>query len=204
MIKSVGAEALSRRAPAGPPIGAPFAGLGRYGGIGRFGNDAGLAQEQYLHNAGYVYSLIRTIANRIIGQPVVHARKLPHGTRPDKGNRVFKQHVPECFKGDAQQLHTFTDSPVLRAFRNPNPIMVRYTVMFNTVASLELTGKAFWWLRWSAGNKPEIWPHLAALAWQALWVAITIAVGARAFRRGVLKSGSGPRRRRSTRKNAAA
>lgn len=158
MIKSVGAEALSRRAPAGPPIGAPFAGLGRYGGIGRFGNDAGLAQEQYLHNAGYVYSLIRTIANRIIGQPVVHARKLPHGTRPDKGNRVFKQHVPECFKGDAQQLHTFTDSPVLRAFRNPNPIMVRYTVMFNTVASLELTGKAFWWLRWSAGNKPEIWP----------------------------------------------
>ncbi|OYY69689.1 ABC transporter permease [Sphingomonas sp. 28-63-12] len=42
-----------------------------------------------------------------------------------------------------------------------------------------------------AGNMPEIWPHLAALAWQLLWVSITIWVGAGAFRRGVLKSGSG-------------
>lgn len=42
-----------------------------------------------------------------------------------------------------------------------------------------------------AGNQPELWPHLAALAWQLLWVTITIWVGAGAFRRGVLKSGSG-------------
>ncbi len=42
-----------------------------------------------------------------------------------------------------------------------------------------------------AANKPEIWPHLAALAWQLLWVSITIWIGAGAFRRGVLKSGSG-------------
>ena len=42
-----------------------------------------------------------------------------------------------------------------------------------------------------AGNSPELWPHAAALAWQLLWVTITIWVGAGAFRRGVLKSGSG-------------
>ena len=42
-----------------------------------------------------------------------------------------------------------------------------------------------------AANAPELWPHAAALAWQLLWVTITIAVGARAFRRGVLKSGGG-------------
>ena len=42
-----------------------------------------------------------------------------------------------------------------------------------------------------AANRPEIWPHLLALAWQLLWVAITIRIGAGAFRRGVLKSGSG-------------
>ena len=41
-----------------------------------------------------------------------------------------------------------------------------------------------------AANSPELWPHLAALAWQALWVTIFIAVGARLFRRGVLQSGS--------------
>ncbi len=41
-----------------------------------------------------------------------------------------------------------------------------------------------------AANSPELWPHVAALAWQALWVTIFIAVGARLFRRGVLQSGS--------------
>ncbi len=41
-----------------------------------------------------------------------------------------------------------------------------------------------------AANAPEVWPHLAALAWQLLWVTIFISVGARMFRRGVLQSGS--------------
>ncbi len=48
-----------------------------------------------------------------------------------------------------------------------------------------------------AANRPELWPHAAALGWQALWVAIAIGLGARAFRWGVLKSGSArPARRR--------
>jgi ABC-2 type transport system permease protein len=34
-----------------------------------------------------------------------------------------------------------------------------------------------------------LWPHFLALAWQALWVAITIWCGVRLFRIGVLKSG---------------
>ncbi|MDQ2877847.1 MAG: ABC transporter permease [Pseudomonadota bacterium] len=42
-----------------------------------------------------------------------------------------------------------------------------------------------------AAQSPELWPNLAALAWQALWVTIFIAIGVRAFRRGVLQSGSG-------------
>jgi len=38
---------------------------------------------------------------------------------------------------------------------------------------------------------PALWPHLLALGWQFLWVALVIFVGARLFRLGVLKSGSG-------------
>ncbi|MEO1167732.1 MAG: ABC transporter permease [Pseudomonadota bacterium] len=34
-----------------------------------------------------------------------------------------------------------------------------------------------------------LWPHFAAILWQLLWVSITIALGARWFRKGVLKSG---------------
>jgi ABC-2 type transport system permease protein len=52
-----------------------------------------------------------------------------------------------------------------------------------------------------AANAPELWPHALALAWQALWVAITVTVAARLFRRGVLKSGSP--KRRSKRKAVA-
>ena len=35
-----------------------------------------------------------------------------------------------------------------------------------------------------------LWPHLLALAWQALWVCIIVRVSSRLFRRTVLKSGS--------------
>lgn len=38
-------------------------------------------------------------------------------------------------------------------------------------------------------SDPSLWSHAAAIAWQLLWVSITIALGARWFRKGVLKSG---------------
>ncbi len=43
-----------------------------------------------------------------------------------------------------------------------------------------------------AANEPALWPHLLAIGWQLLWVAITVAIGARFFRRGVLQS-AGPK-----------
>lgn len=46
----------------------------------------------------------------------------------------------------------------------------------------------------SAAESPALWPHLLALGWQALWVALLIRAGVLMFRRHVLKSG-GPRRR---------
>jgi ABC-2 type transport system permease protein len=45
-----------------------------------------------------------------------------------------------------------------------------------------------------AAEDPAWWPHLAALAWQALWVALILKLGARMFRKTVLKSG--PRAKR--------
>jgi ABC-2 type transport system permease protein len=43
-----------------------------------------------------------------------------------------------------------------------------------------------------AAQRPEIWPHLLAIVWQAVWVVLIIVIGAGFFRRSVLKSG-GPR-----------
>jgi ABC-2 type transport system permease protein len=44
-----------------------------------------------------------------------------------------------------------------------------------------------------AAEQDVLWPHLAALVWQGLWVALILRAGAGLFRRNVLKSG--PQRR---------
>jgi ABC-2 type transport system permease protein len=44
-----------------------------------------------------------------------------------------------------------------------------------------------------AASGAPAWQYLAAFAWQALWLAVTVMVAARLFRRGVLKSGIGRR-----------
>lgn len=45
-----------------------------------------------------------------------------------------------------------------------------------------------------AAEEPQLWPHLVALAWQALWIGVIVSISARMFRKTVLKSG--PVRRR--------
>ena len=51
-----------------------------------------------------------------------------------------------------------------------------------------------------AAQEPQWWPHLAAIAWQALWVALILRMGSQLFRKTVLKSG--PRTRWWRRKPA--
>jgi ABC-2 type transport system permease protein len=40
-----------------------------------------------------------------------------------------------------------------------------------------------------AAQQADLWPNMAALAWQALWVTLFVRFGARLFRRRVMKSG---------------
>lgn len=68
-------------------------------------------------------------------------------------------------------------------------------------------GRADGWIAWAAAivpwsspfamlaraaERPGLVPHLAAIGWQALWVAIVVRVAARLFRRSVLSGGPGP------------
>ena len=52
-----------------------------------------------------------------------------------------------------------------------------------------------------AAQDPQWWPHVAALAWQVLWVALILRIGSQLFRKTVLKSG--PRTRWWKRKSVA-
>ena len=47
-----------------------------------------------------------------------------------------------------------------------------------------------------AAQHAELWPHVAALGWQALWVLTIVRLGAQLFRRTVMKSGPARGRRR--------
>ena len=53
-----------------------------------------------------------------------------------------------------------------------------------------------------AAERPDLWPHLLALLWQALWVAVILRVGAQLFRKTVLKSGPRGKRWRWLRRSA--
>lgn len=44
-----------------------------------------------------------------------------------------------------------------------------------------------------AAERGSFWPHVAAILWQGAWVAVILRVGARLFRRSVLKSGPASR-----------
>lgn len=71
----------------------------------------------------------------------------------------------------------------LKAIGAPEAATTRFIELFPLSSPYAMAARA--------ADKPDLWPHVAALGWQALWVAIAITIGARAFRRGVLKSGSG-------------
>ena len=45
-----------------------------------------------------------------------------------------------------------------------------------------------------AAERPELWTHLVAIGWQALWIGLIVTASARLFRRTVLMSGPAKRR----------
>lgn len=69
------------------------------------------------------------------------------------------------------------------AVSRPNSWLATFAEVFPLSSPYLMAGRA--------AQSPELWPHAAALAWQAVWVAIFVSIGVRAFRRGVLQSGSG-------------
>jgi len=91
--------------------------------------DLSRASEQLRHFTGWVYAAVRPIAQRIAGQPI----------------RVGKVRKPKGTKAatDAEPLDSH---PLLDLLADPNDLMVSWSLIYSTVASLELTGRCLWWL----------------------------------------------------------
>ena len=82
------------------------------------------------------------------------------------------------------------------------PITIFQIAMFSLASAaanmpdstVALIGQALPWsspmaMAARGATDPSLWPHLLALVWQAVWVAITIRVSVRAFRASVLRTG---------------
>lgn len=119
-------------------------------GAGRISSQPSLSRavDQYEHGSkGWAYVAVRAIAQRIAGQDVFAAKLT------DTRQQRRKLTLPDSMKAFGDRLEPLATHPILQAIDRPNPLMVRWPLMYFTVANLELTGRAFWW--WADG---EIWP----------------------------------------------
>lgn len=92
--------------------------------------DLSQAAEQLDHFTGWVYSSVRPIAQKIAGQPI-HVGKKRGKVRGRKGYA---------------ELEPLESHPLLELLADPNELSVAWSLVFVTVASLELTGRQLWWL----------------------------------------------------------
>lgn len=144
----------------------PFAAMGE--STARYTN-LSQATEQYRHFAGWPYAGIRAISQTIAHQPVrvaVHVNaeeQAPQirSKRAKSWDRRLrdKRMLPTAHKDFAEDLDILESHPLLEAIRDPNPIMVQWGLLYVTVASLEITGKAYWWVTYSEeADRWFIWP----------------------------------------------
>ncbi len=122
------------------------------GTIGMSLNQSKLSRhsEQYRHFRGWTFVAVRAIASRIAGQDICLAKL---GERP-KGKKLF---LPNSLKSLGDKLAPIENHEFLDALCDPNPIMVKWSLMFSTVASMLLTGRGYWWVS-EAEKGLEIWP----------------------------------------------
>lgn len=92
--------------------------------------DLARAEEQYRHFKGWVYAAIRPIAQRIAGQPIHVGRR--------RSRLVGKK--------NADNVNELSSHPLIDLLQDPNDLMVSWSLIYSTVASLELTGRALWWM----------------------------------------------------------
>jgi ABC-2 type transport system permease protein len=68
-----------------------------------------------------------------------------------------------------------------KAIGSPNSTMGIAAAIFPLSSPMAMLARA--------AQQPEWWPHLAAFAWQLLWIALILRAAAQLFRKTVLKSG---------------
>jgi HK97 family phage portal protein len=106
------------------------------GGMSERREDIGTAAAQFSHFRNLVYTCVNLISQRISGQTINVAsdRAMPGGPSP-RGTKSFGEN---CTPLDQH--------PLLDLLAAPNSLMSGAALLYATTASLELAGRALWWI----------------------------------------------------------
>lgn len=118
---------------------------GPTGSIGQR-TDMSKAAEQLQHFTSWVFAAVRLVATRVAGQPIRVGLV--------RGRRARMNSAKAAMPSNVQPLDSH---PILDAFADPNDLMTAWALIYSTVASLELTGQALWWLPIQNGRR-RIYP----------------------------------------------
>lgn len=125
-------------------------------------------REQYTHYTGWTFVAINRIATRLAGLSMHAGRSLSDEYDWDAlerrgvklGRRLKPWQRMSCpgYVKDVQgEVEIVPNHELLQAMKNPNEAMVQWSLFYTTIASLELTGKAYWWMPREDGRL-KIWP----------------------------------------------
>jgi phage portal protein BeeE len=117
----------------------------------------GKHKQQYQAFQGWPYVAISAIAKRIAGRQLFVGRLTPNPSLSRNKAQWLKSVLPDRLKAVGDNIEPLESHPILDAVDDPNPAMVRWVLLYVTICSLELTGKAYLWLR-DNGERIEVWP----------------------------------------------
>lgn len=124
--------------------------------FGMVGSRLAKAAEQYQHFRGWSFVAVKAIASKIAGHEISIGR-LVQAPRAGRKTPGLVGTLPNCFKSVLDSVEPMESHPFLDALDNPNPVMVRWSLMFSAVASLMLTGRSYLWAV-ETRDGLQIWP----------------------------------------------
>ncbi len=120
-------------------------------GIGYHHSGLSKAKEQISHYRGYVYAAIKAVATRVAAQNFSMGKVAGRPT----GKKIVD--LPKHIKHLGDNLEPMPSHPFLDCLNCPNPLLVRWSLLYSLTSSLLLTGKSFLWVT-EAENGLQCWP----------------------------------------------
>ena len=115
--------------------------------------DMSKAQTQLEHFRSWAFVAIRAIASRIAGQAVNVGKIVEGRSARSKQTLALERSLPARYKTHAANIEPLPTHPILDLLGNPNDLTTGWGLLYVTIASLELTGKAFIWISEHGGRR---------------------------------------------------